>query len=218
MIGLLAFNGLVIDYGVLWLARRQAQNAADAGRHGGGDPAGILRLRRYPAAKKAAVDAAKVNRDLGRRTWPDGQRRVRPEPCPPGSPGEGTPACIQVNVYRNQDLRQSAADVLRHAVWRDGARRQGDRDGPDRCGARHRMPAPMGNRRSMGRGPLDTPTDADDDWDMACCSSHRATSTCRPATPTPQDSGYRTTTVCGSSSTTPATQPTEYLAGLVQAD
>ena len=30
MVGLLAFAALVTDYGVLWAARRQAQNAADA--------------------------------------------------------------------------------------------------------------------------------------------------------------------------------------------
>ncbi len=30
MIGLLAFGAVAIDYGVMWTARRQAQNAADA--------------------------------------------------------------------------------------------------------------------------------------------------------------------------------------------
>ena len=29
LVALIAFNGLVIDYGILWLARRQAQNSAD---------------------------------------------------------------------------------------------------------------------------------------------------------------------------------------------
>ena len=31
LIALLAFSSFVIDYGVLWVSRRQAQNAADAG-------------------------------------------------------------------------------------------------------------------------------------------------------------------------------------------
>ena len=31
MLGLLAFSALVIDYGIFWAARRQAQNSADAG-------------------------------------------------------------------------------------------------------------------------------------------------------------------------------------------
>ena len=30
IIGLLAFSALTIDYGVMWMSRRQAQNAADA--------------------------------------------------------------------------------------------------------------------------------------------------------------------------------------------
>ena len=31
MLGLIVFSGFVVDYGVLWQSRRQAQNAADAG-------------------------------------------------------------------------------------------------------------------------------------------------------------------------------------------
>ena len=41
MIGLLAFSSFVIDYGVLWAARRQAQNAADAGAMAGRDSLGV---------------------------------------------------------------------------------------------------------------------------------------------------------------------------------
>ncbi len=34
LVGLIAFSAFVIDYGVMWVARRQAQNAADAGGDG----------------------------------------------------------------------------------------------------------------------------------------------------------------------------------------
>ena len=46
LVALLAFSGLVVDYGILWLARRQAQNSADAGAHGRRGVAGVRRLRR----------------------------------------------------------------------------------------------------------------------------------------------------------------------------
>src|SRR5687768_9062137 len=35
LLGLFAFTGFVIDYGQYWVARRQAQNAADAAAHAG---------------------------------------------------------------------------------------------------------------------------------------------------------------------------------------
>ena len=51
MIGLLAFSALSIDYGVMWTARRQAQNAADAAALAGAislafdNPDGLRRAR-----------------------------------------------------------------------------------------------------------------------------------------------------------------------------
>ena len=49
MVALMAFSALVIDYGIFWVARRQAQNSADAGALAGAialafdDPDGLLR-------------------------------------------------------------------------------------------------------------------------------------------------------------------------------
>ena len=45
LVGLMAFSAFVIDYGVMWAARRQAQNSADAGAHGGRDLAGLRRFQ-----------------------------------------------------------------------------------------------------------------------------------------------------------------------------
>ena len=42
---LMAFNVFVLDYGVMWVSRRQAQNAADAGALAGAVARGLRRFR-----------------------------------------------------------------------------------------------------------------------------------------------------------------------------
>ena len=58
LIALLAFSSFVIDYGVLWVSRRQAQNAADAGalagavsliRDGGATPTAKISAETFAA-------------------------------------------------------------------------------------------------------------------------------------------------------------------------
>src|SRR5262245_10245387 len=61
MIGLIAFNGLVVDYGVLWLARRQAQSAADAGAMAGAIQLAFFDFDDTAAAKTKAISAAEQN-------------------------------------------------------------------------------------------------------------------------------------------------------------
>jgi hypothetical protein len=102
MVGLIAFNALVVDYGILWLARRQAQNAADAGAMAGAIRLAFVDFNDQPGARTWAVDTAKLNFVWGEE--PDVlDTDVDFPTCPPGSPGEGTDgACIRVNVYRNQ--------------------------------------------------------------------------------------------------------------------
>ncbi|MBA3884541.1 MAG: hypothetical protein H0X67_02270 [Acidobacteria bacterium] len=99
---LMGFTVFVIDYGVIWVARGQAQNAADAGALAGA-VARAFEDRATPpavggAAWTAAVDTAVRNTVWGRQpvvgdpifSW-DGQ------PCPPGIGGR----CARVNVFRN---------------------------------------------------------------------------------------------------------------------
>ena len=52
LIALLMFSGMVIDYGVIWVARRQAQNAADAGALAG---AGDFQLNPSSTGNATAV-------------------------------------------------------------------------------------------------------------------------------------------------------------------
>lgn len=101
LIGLISFSALVVDYGVLWLARRQAQNAADAGAMAGAVSLGFVDFDDKPLARLSAINTAEQNFVFGE--IPDiTDADVTFPPCPPGSPGEGTDTCIRVDVFRNQ--------------------------------------------------------------------------------------------------------------------
>jgi Flp pilus assembly protein TadG len=104
ILGLLAFCALVIDYGVMWASRRQAQNAADAGAHAGAvslafEGAGFER------ARVSAKTVGEVNRVFGATlniTQGAGAPGTAADDisfvCPPGETGP----CVRVNVYRTQ--------------------------------------------------------------------------------------------------------------------
>ena len=110
---LLAFTTFVVDYGVLWVSRRQAQNAADAGAMAGATTL-LYDLEAYGAtntndptlegpARAIAIYLATQNFVFGQS--PDVQPTdVTFPPCPPGSPGG---KCIRVDVFRNQNRGNS---------------------------------------------------------------------------------------------------------------
>jgi hypothetical protein len=101
MIALIAFNALVVDYGILWLARRQAQNSADAAAMAGAVSLGFVDINNQTLARQSALAVANLNYVWG--VPPDIEDTdVTFPPCPPGSPGAGTNACIRVDVFRNQ--------------------------------------------------------------------------------------------------------------------
>ncbi len=97
-IALLAFSTFVVDYGVFWLARRQAQNAADAGALSAamymawdGDQAG---------AQTQAVEVAQLNLVYGQ--VPDiTTADVTFPTCPAWAPGP-VDTCVRVDAFRNQ--------------------------------------------------------------------------------------------------------------------
>jgi hypothetical protein len=101
LIGLTAFSSFVVDYGVLWTARRQAQNAADAAAmaaaaalgFSGGDEA---------RARTAAIDASGVNLVWGEPPDVTASDVHFDQPCPAGAPEAGAGRCVRVDVYRNQ--------------------------------------------------------------------------------------------------------------------
>lgn len=99
MLGLLAFSALVVDYGVFWVARRQAQNAADAGAL-----AGAMGLA-YDSptdktdtgpAKQAAYAAALANVVFGGVV----SVNITTDITFPVCPDDGADTCVKVDVYR----------------------------------------------------------------------------------------------------------------------
>jgi hypothetical protein len=100
MLALIAFSALSIDYGALWVSRRQAQNSADAAALAGAlslafdDPEDIAR------AQEAAAAAGIANLVLGDAPSIVPATDVQLVPCPPGAPGLPD-TCIRANVYRS---------------------------------------------------------------------------------------------------------------------
>lgn len=106
MVGLLAFSTLVIDYGIMWMSRRQAQNSADAGALAGAialafdDPTDFSDTG---PAKQSAHAAALANNVFG--VAPDNNVTTDiifygpglGAPCPDGDTGA---TCIRVDVHR----------------------------------------------------------------------------------------------------------------------
>jgi len=91
MVVLFGLGAFVVDYGVLWLSREQAQNAADAGAM-----AAAIALA-YDGA--GSVVASATSLVALNPVWSTpAVTEVLPRPCPPGSSGS---FCIRVNVYRD---------------------------------------------------------------------------------------------------------------------
>jgi hypothetical protein len=102
---LTAFSAFVLDYGVMWMSRRQAQNAADAGALAGA----IARAFDEPSAPgpvttAAATQAAQLNLIMGE----PGGVVVNTGPCPAWSTGG---ECVRVDVYRDSTNGSTALPV-----------------------------------------------------------------------------------------------------------
>src|SRR5688572_26267915 len=101
LVGLMAMSTFVIDYGVMWAARRQAQNAADAAALAGAISLAYVDFGNQNLARQSALDVAVLNNVWGQ--VPDVTPADVTFPiCPAGAPGAGTNSCIRVDVFRNQ--------------------------------------------------------------------------------------------------------------------
>lgn len=99
MLGLLAFSALVIDYGVFWVARRQAQNSADAGALAGAMGLAYDSPNDFSdtgPAKLAARGAALANAVFGAPPSVNITTDITFPPCP----DDGADTCVKVDVYR----------------------------------------------------------------------------------------------------------------------
>lgn len=101
LVGLMAMSTFVIDYGLMWASRRQAQNSADAGALAGAISLAFVSFDDQAMARQSALDVSVRNHVWG--SVPDiTPADVTFPVCPPGSPGAGTFSCIRVDVFRNQ--------------------------------------------------------------------------------------------------------------------
>jgi Putative Flp pilus-assembly TadE/G-like len=101
LVGLIALSAFVIDYGVLWVSRRQAQNAADAAAMAGAISMAYVDMEDEALARQSALDLAATNWVWGQSPDVTAADVTFPDPCPPGPfPAGGN--CIRVDVFRNQ--------------------------------------------------------------------------------------------------------------------
>jgi len=113
IIGLLAFCALVVDYGTMWVSRRQAQNAADAAALAGAISLAYDNPSDFDRARMMAKKVGESNKVLGGTlsitqgtgnggTATDDISFMSPtftNQCPPGF-ATANDTCVRVNVYR----------------------------------------------------------------------------------------------------------------------
>jgi Flp pilus assembly protein TadG len=97
LLGLTIFSAIVLDYGVLWSARAQAQNAADAGALAAADYS-ITNAGDVPGAREAARRFAHANAIWGEAPLTANIDVTMPVTCPAGT-GGGL-SCVKVDVHR----------------------------------------------------------------------------------------------------------------------
>lgn len=119
MLALIAVNTFVVDYGVMWVARRQAQNAADAGALAGAvamafDPEGWTDRSETGPARLAAYEVARTNTVWGQPPDVNIATDVffTDQPAAQCRDTDGSARCIRVNVYRNQERDNSLPTVF----------------------------------------------------------------------------------------------------------
>lgn len=101
LIGLLAFSALSIDYGVMWVSRRQAQNAADAAALAGAISLAFVNRTDQARARQAAKAAGEANQVWRQAPVIDADADITIGACPTGLTNT-LDLCIRANVFRNQ--------------------------------------------------------------------------------------------------------------------
>jgi Flp pilus assembly protein TadG len=100
LLGLMAFSALSIDYGVMWVSRRQAQNAADAAALAGAISLAFVDADDQARARRAAEAAGEANLIWNQAPTIDPDADIFIGTCPPGMENPSD-VCVRANVYRN---------------------------------------------------------------------------------------------------------------------
>ena len=98
MFVLVAFNVFVLDYGVMWVARSQAQAAADAGALAGAVARGYDDFDPTPSPMGTAAQLAKAAASANLVWNQPATADVPSFDCPAGAPPG---RCVRVDVYRD---------------------------------------------------------------------------------------------------------------------
>jgi hypothetical protein len=99
MMGLILFSAFVADYGTFWVARRQAQNAADAGALAGAVARVYDDTSNPPSTTSGVVHDSVMNAVATNLIWgqaPPANTVTLDYTCP-----DGTTKCVSVDVYRD---------------------------------------------------------------------------------------------------------------------
>ncbi|MEZ5292660.1 MAG: pilus assembly protein TadG-related protein [Vicinamibacterales bacterium] len=99
LVGLTALSAFVIDYGILWISRRQIQNAADAAAMAAAMSLAFNAPGDFDRARIQAVAVAAQNYVWGKPPTMQSTDVTFPA-CPVGSVGRGS--CVKVEAFRNQ--------------------------------------------------------------------------------------------------------------------
>lgn len=100
LVALIGFSTFVVDYGVMWTARRQAQNAADAAALAAAVSTGFVDPDDEDLARQSALAAAAQNLVWGEAPDVTAADVTFPT-CPPGFPADRPEPCVRVDVFRN---------------------------------------------------------------------------------------------------------------------
>ena len=107
----MAFNVFVLDYGMMWVSRRQAQNAADAGALAGAVARGYDDFDDPPLSSGLAHESAEqvATAPLANNlVWQQAGTAVVTFDCPAGVTGR----CVKVEVYRDGTNGSAALPTL----------------------------------------------------------------------------------------------------------
>ena len=96
---LTAMATFVVDHGVLWVSRGQAQNAADAGALSGAIARAYDELTSPPASNGKAFNSA-MGAAVANNVWTAAPTAQVSWACPAGVAG----SCVRVDVYRNGEF------------------------------------------------------------------------------------------------------------------
>lgn len=115
MVGLTAFSAFVVDYGILWTARRQIQNAADAAALAAAISLGFDAPDDQALARSNALTAVAQNPVWGAPAHVEDSDITFPA-CPVGSVGTGNRVCVRVQAFRNQGTDSSLPTIFGRLV------------------------------------------------------------------------------------------------------